>query len=304
MLQFINYDVLLLWLSFAFCLSLTTAGVLVLFRIEQVRRTVALQYLQYFLILLYVFGYYSLWSTILMSHFLDIENVERLTTILSQMGVPFFVICLMMQLLWAIKTQTNPSKLIFPAALSLSVVVVVIVLQSPWPIGDSVRAAYSLAGFVISIAVAGILLGGKNAVLPRKWVDRLSAVVVCSGLIHLTYFSPLVQSAYYETGFVFLFFLFNTALAVLFTYTATAPTNVGQSSESFADFVRRYGITNRETDIIEGIYAGKTNQEIADHLFINVQTVKDHSSRIYQKIHVKNRAQLSALLRDNNVVLP
>ena len=145
MLEFINYDELLLWLSFAFCLSLTTAGVLVLFRIAQVRRTVALQYLQYFLILLYVFGYYSLWSTILMSHFLDIENVERLTTILSQMGVPFFVICLVMQLLWAIKTQTNPSKLIFPAALLLSVVVVVIVLQSPWPIGDSVRADLALA---------------------------------------------------------------------------------------------------------------------------------------------------------------
>ena len=275
MLEFINYDELLLWLSFAFCLSLTTAGVLVLFRIAQVRRTVALQYLQYFLILLYVFGYYSLWSTILMSHFLDIENVERLTTILAQMGVPFFVICLMMQLLWAIKTQTNPSKLIFPTALLLSVVVVVIVLQSPWPIGESVRAAYSLAGFVMSIAVAGILLGGKNTVLQRKWVYRLSAVVVCSGLLHLTYFSPLVQSAYYETGFVFFFFLFNTALAVLFTYTATAPTNVGQPSESFADFVRRYGITNRETDIIEGIYAGKTNQEIADRLSMFLGIVED-----------------------------
>ena len=53
-----------------------------------------------------------------------------------------------------------------------------------------------------------------------------------------------------------------------------------------------------ETDIIQGIYAGKTNQEIADQLFITIQTVKDHSSRIYQKTQVKNRTQLAALLRD------
>jgi DNA-binding NarL/FixJ family response regulator len=53
---------------------------------------------------------------------------------------------------------------------------------------------------------------------------------------------------------------------------------------------------------VRGIYAGKTNQEIANQLFIALQTVKDHSSRVYQKTFVKNRAQLTTLIRETQNV--
>lgn len=165
-----------------------------------------------------------------MGYFLDIENVERLTTILAQMGVPFFVISLLMQLIWAIKTLSSPTKLIFPATLAVSALTIFFILQSPWPIGDTVRAAYSLAAIVISIAVVGIFSAGRNAILQRQAANRLGALVACSGLLHLTYFSRLVETEYYEPGFVFLFFLVNTAVAVLFTYTtATSPVDLADS---------------------------------------------------------------------------
>lgn len=65
------------------------------------------------------------------------------------------------------------------------------------------------------------------------------------------------------------------------------------------DFIARHGISKREADIIDGIYAGKTNQEIANQLFISLQMVKDHSSRIYQKTQVRNCAQLTTLIRES-----
>jgi DNA-binding NarL/FixJ family response regulator len=56
-----------------------------------------------------------------------------------------------------------------------------------------------------------------------------------------------------------------------------------------------YGITQREKEIIEHICLGKTNKEIAEELFINLQTVKDHTHNIFKKINVTNRVQLVQL---------
>ena len=61
---------------------------------------------------------------------------------------------------------------------------------------------------------------------------------------------------------------------------------------------KRYGITKREKDIIEQISLGKTNQQIADDLYISLQTVKDHTHRIYKKIGVNSRMMLIRFLSD------
>jgi DNA-binding CsgD family transcriptional regulator len=57
----------------------------------------------------------------------------------------------------------------------------------------------------------------------------------------------------------------------------------------------KFGITGRERDVIELICRGKTNQEIADRLFLSLKTVKDHNYSIFQKTGVKNRVQLANL---------
>jgi DNA-binding NarL/FixJ family response regulator len=42
---------------------------------------------------------------------------------------------------------------------------------------------------------------------------------------------------------------------------------------------------------------GLSNQQIADKLFISLQTVKDHSSRIYYKTNCTGRAQLITMVQ-------
>jgi DNA-binding NarL/FixJ family response regulator len=51
-------------------------------------------------------------------------------------------------------------------------------------------------------------------------------------------------------------------------------------------------------EVIDLICLGKTNREIADELYISVDTVKDHNYKIFQKTGVKNRTQLVKLIND------
>lgn len=50
-------------------------------------------------------------------------------------------------------------------------------------------------------------------------------------------------------------------------------------------------LTNRELEILLLIADGKTNQEIADELFIALKTVKVHVSNILSKLEVQDRTQ-------------
>jgi DNA-binding CsgD family transcriptional regulator len=63
--------------------------------------------------------------------------------------------------------------------------------------------------------------------------------------------------------------------------------------KKFAEF----GITRREKQVILLIQAGKTNQEIADELFISLATVKDHNNNLFRKCEVRNRVELTNLFR-------
>ena len=51
------------------------------------------------------------------------------------------------------------------------------------------------------------------------------------------------------------------------------------------------GITPREMEILGLIAAGLSNREIADRLFVSENTVKTHSSRLFDKLGAKRRTQ-------------
>lgn len=63
------------------------------------------------------------------------------------------------------------------------------------------------------------------------------------------------------------------------------------------DFVRddakveALGITPRELEILELIASGLSNKEIAERAFVSENTVKTHSSRVFEKLGAKRRTQ-------------
>ena len=63
----------------------------------------------------------------------------------------------------------------------------------------------------------------------------------------------------------------------------------------------RFGLTQRETDVLRHMLKGLKNAVIARRLEIAEQTVKDHLSKIYRKIGVENRFELMhSLVKTSN----
>jgi ATP/maltotriose-dependent transcriptional regulator MalT len=55
--------------------------------------------------------------------------------------------------------------------------------------------------------------------------------------------------------------------------------------------INRLGISQRELEVLQRMAAGATNQEIADGLFVSLNTVKTHTSRLFEKLAVRRRTQ-------------
>lgn len=55
--------------------------------------------------------------------------------------------------------------------------------------------------------------------------------------------------------------------------------------------LQELGITAREFEILKLIAGGMSNREIAEKLFVSENTVKTHSSRLFDKLSAKRRTQ-------------
>jgi DNA-binding CsgD family transcriptional regulator len=72
--------------------------------------------------------------------------------------------------------------------------------------------------------------------------------------------------------------------------------------EALAPFFERFEFTEREKDVAFLLLKGKSYAAMKDELFVSLQTVKNHTSRIYRKSDVRNRVEFVNLVR--NIVRP
>lgn len=58
-----------------------------------------------------------------------------------------------------------------------------------------------------------------------------------------------------------------------------------------------FGLTGRQAEVLELIVEGRSNSDIAAHLFVSKKTVEHHVSAVYAKLGVETRAQAIAATR-------
>lgn len=71
----------------------------------------------------------------------------------------------------------------------------------------------------------------------------------------------------------------------IFIERPTAPLTVDES------ILAKVGISKREWEVLVLMSEGLSNQEIAERLFVSLNTIKSHSSKLFEKLDVKRRTQ-------------
>ena len=87
---------------------------------------------------------------------------------------------------------------------------------------------------------------------------------------------------------------------VLLTAAMAQSGNGNGRGKASADDERREQLTGRETEVLLRVCLGKSNEEIADDLFISKHTVRTHLYNVFKKIEVPNRLQ-AALWASKNL---
>ncbi len=66
--------------------------------------------------------------------------------------------------------------------------------------------------------------------------------------------------------------------------------------------VQTLGLTPRELEILELMAAGLSNREIAERVFVSENTVKTHSSRVFDKLGARRRTQAVQLGKELRLI--
>lgn len=72
--------------------------------------------------------------------------------------------------------------------------------------------------------------------------------------------------------------------------TSDEMTQTGQKHPR-EDIITKLGISRREYEVLVLMSGGLSNQEIADHLYVSLNTVKTHAANLYIKMDVSRRTQ-------------
>lgn len=306
MLKYVIYFVFMLSVAF------TAGGVVISNRLRSRYKYDFLSTLMYFQVFIFTFGFYGIWGQILISSFMEEYLSEavlvRLSDITILLGLPFLVFAWMMFLKFAREItgkQDGKIKDAIFVVVNFAIILTLIYLAGKNPeIATKTILKYyfillnSVYCFIVSVSI----LTSEKRKSTHVVIDRrlVAAILILSMLVQNILLYLYTTETYIGLGFVFCFFAGNTFLPLYLSYGASFVVNEELPVKEFSSeqFNARFDISPREQDIIREIYNGLSNKEIADKLFISLQTVKDHTHRIYIKTNVKSRVQLINLLRE------
>lgn len=302
--------------TFIISSGLAVIGILISYQLYQSQQKSLLQILLYQQIFLFSFFIYGIWGNLIIRQVISDINLsaelsKKLAVFIPGIGVPFLMVSWFMLLKFSYRLNGLSLAKGFTYSYFTAFIIVIFV------------PAFLIQKGFINIA--------KN---PDLFIVRV--LVVLNLAVHfflfLPFFKPKEKTLLKEFGFkkqslllylsgvilysillcfFDLFGFISTCFSILFLFTVNVffPVFIrlkiqsrqiaGQTNDiDFSAFCTYYEISKREAEIILEICTGKTNKAISEKLFITLQTVKDHTHRIYTKTGVKSRVQLANLVRE------
>jgi DNA-binding CsgD family transcriptional regulator len=276
----------------------------------------------YYLVFLYIFGTYSLAGAGLLEHLLQEMEIEqrvihsaRLYAIL--LGIPFLALAKFMFIrsiteFFQKKPATAFTIVYFVCLTAVFVLYGVYMIRlTHFDLGEYRSLILFQRGVFIGFNWAIYLMtflyilyfSAELADIPaKKHIRIFGAWYLVFMVLCIT---PLTLTGYHEV-FKFLFLLVFLSWHLIPILFLNIYLNKYQEPENILPddfetrlnaFAKEHEISKRECEVVRLICRGFSNQEISETLFISLQTVKDHIHRIFVKTGVRNRVQLSNMIR-------
>jgi DNA-binding CsgD family transcriptional regulator len=307
---------ILVYLIFILSVASAAGGVVLSSRLRNRYHHEIFSTLLYFQVFIFTFGFYGIWGQVVIKAFLSAyisaELLLRFSNISMLLGFPFLVFAWLMltQFSKGISGRKNSSWFVlWFLMINFSIIIVVGYLMAKT---SNLKPALLIKYYFITMHFLYSLLSFLLIVFPGKRktiIHEYDSRRIGSGIfiIMLLQCLPLIfydSQPYVAVIFTLAFFAGNTFLPVYLNYgTLFTVFSTGKENDiSFEEFCKKFDVSPRETDIVREICNGLSNKEISDKLFISLQTVKDHTHRIYTKTNVKSRVQLIYLVKELKIL--
>ncbi|NIM12388.1 MAG: hypothetical protein GTO45_09760 [Candidatus Aminicenantes bacterium] len=304
-------------LLYILCLSVGMGTIILSYRMVKTYRVSYLSHYLYFLITYNILGFLKLLLTYLAPKLFDGLSLETLCSIhqlLLFFVFPLVPICIyfFVKFITGFLDRDLPGVfkkgyILFWAIMCLGFAMGIKFLMETKD-AKLINIIYLLS--LVAIIIILTLTFIKILFFTRKLADKdKQKAIKTFGFIYLFCFVCYVVTLIYFSdpysgSFLEHFLLFSLNLPPLFylkgflkKYYLDHPVQMDKEP-NWESIFSEYKISNREGEIMRLLFAGKSNKDIEEELFISIKTVKNHIFHIYQKLKVKNRIQFINLIRN------
>jgi len=265
----------------------------------------------FYLVFYFTFGFYALWGQLIMASFLTPYISETLlftiTDLMVLLGTPFLVFASFMFVRFSREIAGRKSNNRFIVWYLLVNVFIIAGFGFAASRQEHIKALtlmryyFILLSFLFTLSGVYYLIfpGNKQARFRYSDFSKLSTglivFMIIENVLLLFYDIHILLSLL----FIFSYFVYGGFLPFYIKYkTDLSGLMKDEIPVSYEHFYEKHAISPREKEIIHEICKGLSNQQIADTLFISLQTVKDHTHRIYSKTECSSRAQLIRMVNE------
>jgi len=133
-----------------------------------------------------------------------------------------------------------------------------------------------------TILIFGLLI------LALLMLFRLSSYAFISGSLQIEIIISIVAIVFFFVG--------------VFINRRSIQKEISQPKTLDHEKIKELGLSNREYEVLQGIVAGLSNQEIANELFVSESTIKTHVSSVLLKLNAKRRTQAIQIAKDLDII--
>jgi DNA-binding CsgD family transcriptional regulator len=307
---------ILFYLFFIFSVAIAAGSIILSARLRSNFKFDFFSSLLYYEVFILTFGFYGLWGQVMINAFLapyiSPDLFTRVSNIALLMGLPFLIFAWLMLIQFSSAVSGRKYSGLFTnwfLFINFSLLITLgyfIAKKNTTEPASLIRNYFMLMNLLYAFYASYLIhLPRHDRTVISEYDRRIIApvlfILMTAQCILLWFYN---SEPWLALLFITTFFGGNLFLPVYFTYGSFLPAHgeQAQKNTSFEEFIRKYEISPRESEIINEICNGLSNKEISEKLFISLQTVKDHTHRIYIKTNVKSRVQLINLVKDGDFV--